>query len=104
MAKPEKRLFTPEELREAYDLAGYLWSPESRAKVVERFGALKADAMHDRIEEMRAAFFTFRPKHKIGSTVMHDAKTVSKSFRAAYPDAPIKMIENLKVTYMTNNR
>ena len=92
--------FQPEDLAQAFEMVGRDWNGDNWSDVVRKFGETSAKAMQERFSEMEHAFFHTPPRHKVGSSVIHDSKTVRKDFLAAYPDAPQALVLSLANEYM----
>ena len=80
------------------------WREIAWNAVVDCIGEIHAEEAFDKIEAYETAYFSIRPRHPVGSFVMHDAKTVTKDFRAAHPEAPENLVENFRVFYLKLHR
>ena len=70
----------------------------------EAFGTKKSEEILSHFQAMQRAFWSIKPRHSTGSSVMHDAKTVRKDFMAAFPEAPEGMVRQLENEFMYRNR
>lgn len=80
------------------------WRTDAWLDVIDFFGETKSNAMFEILEEMEKAFFSKKPRHSTGSTVIHDAKNVRKDFLAEFPLAPLELALSFKYEFMRRNR
>lgn len=80
------------------------WRKLAWTDVVGVFGEVKATLIFQRIYELEKAFFSIKPRHSVGSSVVHDAKTVRKGFQATYPSTPPLLIKKFEHRYLWGNR
>ena len=99
MKKPASK-----DLSSAFALVGMNWSPDRWQQVDEAFGATRSKEILAHFQAMERAFWSIKPRHNTGSSVMHDAKTVRKDFLAAFPEAPEGMVRQLENEYLYRNR
>lgn len=80
------------------------WRTAAWLDVVEVFGEEKSKAIFEKFRELEAAFFATNPRHSVGATVMHDAKTVRKDFLAAFPTTPNELVQMFEREFLRRNR
>ena len=116
MTKSKRRpasLVSSEELSQALSIcakssvprsSSWEWRTDAWLQVIDFFGETKSNAMLELLEEMESAFFTRKPRHSTGTTVIHDAKNVRKEFVAEYPLAPPELVSSFEFEFMRRNR
>lgn len=80
------------------------WRSDAWLDVIAFFGEAKSHAMFEILEEMERAFFSKKPRHSTGTTVMHDAKNVRRDFLAEFPLTPPELVLRFEHEFMRRNR